>query len=394
MTSKFSFSPNQLAANVWYKPGTPPALINGHLDESFGVASRWPTLRRHLAQTGGAFGIMAAELAHLHPRTGLLALLKAEGIPTAVEVPAFTQPQDGATLARLELTGAGMAAIFQTEPGRKGWFVTRDGAPFRPDELIFDERLPNLLPTFDPVRLATTKGSWDERKQAARQQPKANRQALMQDYVAYLTVAKAHWGTLPAVSLHWNVNPGWEWRDEDGLDTIHASDPTYFDTPERFWQVVGRKPQYNSVRYLDQLLAVLKAAGFTPKTVYMDVDWTYDIPYITEVLRRHQRSLARQGVQLGINVVEASLTDQEALRYKDKTLRRVTDPGTAPNLLYAQTLIAITAFLQAQGLATPAVQLRIGSWSHRPYEVREQVEESRPGSLAHTACRIIEARRS
>ena len=29
---RFSFMPNQLAANAWYRPGTPPSLINGHLD--------------------------------------------------------------------------------------------------------------------------------------------------------------------------------------------------------------------------------------------------------------------------------------------------------------------------------------------------------------------------
>ncbi|MBI5835081.1 MAG: hypothetical protein HZB16_22480, partial [Armatimonadetes bacterium] len=238
---RFSFMPNQLAANAWYRPGTPPALINGHLDESFGRAELWPKLRANLKRLGGSFSCGAAEVGWLSTREGLLPLLRAEGIPLAVELPAFTQGIDGAELAEAELNGARLrsgeslfAKVFlldhpagRSDPDGRGWFVTRDGQPLVPDEILFDERIPNLLPTFDPVRLVAAEGTWAERKAAARRpngylpadMPFEQRlAALMDDYLRYLRVARTTWGErMPAVSLHWNVTAGWEWRDEAGL---------------------------------------------------------------------------------------------------------------------------------------------------------------------------------
>jgi hypothetical protein len=212
----------------------------------------------------------------------------------------------------------------------------------------------------------------------------------MQDYVRYLEVARAHWGDrMPAVSLHWNVNPAWEWRDERGLDAIHAANPDWCTTPEEFHRIVFTSPQYNSVRYLDQFLNVLNTAGFKPRTVFMDVDWTYSLPYVTELLRRHKSSLAARGVQMGINVVEAGLGEQEELFYDGHTLQRRVDPDTSPNVLYENTLVAIMAFLRGSGIYEPGMQIRAGSWSRRPAETGAQVDEASEGSLAHAANRII-----
>jgi hypothetical protein len=212
----------------------------------------------------------------------------------------------------------------------------------------------------------------------------------MQDYVRYLEVARAHWGDrMPAVSLHWNVNPAWEWRDERGLDAIHAANPDWCTTPEEFHRIVFTSPQYNSVRYLDQFLDVLNTAGFKPRTVFMDVDWTYSLPYVTELLRRHKSSLAARGVQMGINVVEAGLGEQEELFYDGQTLQRRVDPDTPPNVLYANTIVAIMEYLVGSGLSGPGLQIRAGSWSRRPAETGAAVDEASEGSLAHAANRII-----
>ncbi|MBI2298169.1 MAG: hypothetical protein HYU66_04325 [Armatimonadetes bacterium] len=411
---RLSFMPNQLAANAWYRPGEPPALINGHLDESFGHAERWPRLRANLRRLHGSFSLCAAEVGWLSTAEDLLPLLRSERIPLSVELPGFTQCLGGGELAEAELNGAPLrsganlfATIFRLDhptdrpdPAGHGWFVTRDGQPFVPDEILFDERIPNLLPTFDPEVLARTKGTWEQRKAAALRPnghplaagPSAALLAdLVEDYVRYLTVARAKFGAqMPVVSLHWNVNPGWEWRDQAALDAIQAADPAYFDVPANFWAIVQRHPQYNSVRYLDQLLDRLAAAGFRPRTVFMDVDWTYDVPYITEVLRRHQADLAARGVQMGVNVVEASLGVQDELIGEGQTLRRQTVPEDPPNLLYERTLMAIARYLQVTGLAGPELQWRVGSWSHRPCEVGRQVSEDTPGSLAHTANAIAD----
>jgi len=99
----FSFAPNQLAASAWYRPGDPKRAVNRHLDESFGQRELWPVLMQNLKRNRGSFGIAAAEIGHLKDCAGLLTLLKAEGIPVSVEVPAFTQPLDGAQFARAEI---------------------------------------------------------------------------------------------------------------------------------------------------------------------------------------------------------------------------------------------------------------------------------------------------
>jgi len=408
----FSFSPNQLAGSPWYRPGDPSRAVNGHLDESFGQRERWPALLKNLKQHHGAFGITAAEIGHLSSSTGLLALLRAEGIPVCVELPAFTQPLDAAALARAEILGEAVDGVNmfsstfridapqgRPEPFGKGWFITRDGTPFIPDEIVLDERVPNLMPEFDAAVLAQTPGTWEERKQAARRQSPftVSRQpydrllrSLMEDYVRYLAVARTHWGAqMPAVSLHWNVNSGWESRDEHGLDAIHAANPAWCKTPEEYHHIVFAAPQYNSVRYLEQLLDVLQQAGVTPRTVFMDVDWLYSVPYVTETLRRHKSSLAARGVQMGINVVEAGLSEHDELVYDGQTLSRRTAPNTPPNVLYENTLVAIAEYLRGSGIYEPGTQIRIGSWSRRPAETEAEVDETNPGSMAHAANRII-----
>ena len=408
--ASFSFVSNQCGGNVWYKPGG--TIINGHIDESFGNRTLWPRLMNHLKRTGGSFSVYAAEIGYMSSTDGLLSILKEEGIPLSVEMPGFTQCIPGTLLGEAELNGEPVngvnifstifriaAAEDRTDPDTNGWFVTKDRMPVIPDEILFDERQPNLLPEIDAHRLAATKGTWEERKAAAKKNngyavSMGDYQTLLatlrQDYVDFLQVAKTKWGDqMPAIGIHWNVNPGWEWRDQKGLDDIYAENPAYFNTADDFYAIVQKCPQYHSVQYLNDLIDVLIAAGFKPKTVYMDVDWTYDLPYITEVLKRHKEALKAKGVQMGINIVEASLQDDEELYFNGTTLARRTLPSGKPNDLYENTLIAIIQFLKASGIYDEDMQMRVGSWSHRPYETAAQVDEKTLGSMAHIADAIV-----
>lgn len=411
-TASFSFVPNQCAGNSWYRPGNPPSLINGHLDESFGDKSRWANLMESMKKDGGAFSIFAAEIGHMSNNSGLIPTLREAGIPISVEMPGFTQAIPGTALGEAELNGRAyngnniFASIFQIrnptdrpDPDGKGWFVTKDREPFIPDEILFDERQPNLCPQFDANKLASTQGTWEERMRAAlipspHPQSTGDFATLLsifrRDYVDFLNVAKDKWGDkMPAVSIHWNVVAGWEWRDQKGINDIHAKDPNYFNIADNFYAIVRNCPQYNSVIYLEELIDVLTAAGFKPKTVLMDVDWTYDIPYITETLNKHKKSLKAKGVQMGINIVEASINDNEELYYDGTTLRRRARIGANPNELYENTLIGICQFLKGSGIYEKGMQMRVGSWSHRPYETKAQIDENTTGSIAHTANEII-----
>lgn len=411
-TGAFSFVPNQIASAQWYRPGG--SLVNGHIDESFGAhPEKWETLRESLKKCGGSFSIFASEIGHMSQESGLIAMLKNEGVSISVEMPGFTQEIDGNSLAEAELNGlrAGgadniFARIFRLEepsgrpdPDGLGWFVTKDGRDFVPDEIIFDERVPNLCPEIDPAVLASAKGAWEERKRAAKKSGAYAAKygsfnglldAVIGDYIAFLRAAKTKWGySMPLVGLHWNVNPGWEWRDENGWDAIHAADPAYFDDPKNFWAIVQKRPQYNSVKYLERLVDAMTAAGFKPARIYMDADWTYDIPYITEVLKRHKASLKGRGIQMGVNVVEASIPEDAELVFENGTLKIRQGGGASKNELYENTLVAIAQFLVARGIYESGMHLRIGSWTHRPYEKGLEIDENIPGSLAHAANEII-----
>ena len=47
-------------------------------------------------------------------------------------------------------------------------------------------------------------------------------------------------------------------------------------------------------------------------------------------------------------------------------------------------------YLRGSGVYEPGMQIRVGSWSHRPAEKGAEVDEAASGSLAHTANRIID----
>jgi hypothetical protein len=77
------------------------------------------------------------------------------------------------------------------------------------------------------------------------------------------------------------------------------------------------------------------------------------------------------------------------LYFDGTTLARRTVSSGKPNELYENTLIAIVQFLRASGIYDKDIQMRVGSWSHRPYETGTQVDETIAGSMAHTANEIV-----
>jgi hypothetical protein len=176
---KLIFVPNQLTAAKWYRPGGD--LINGHIEESFADETLWPRLEGLLVAAHGAFGLNAAEIGHMSSET--LARFRSKGLAISVDTPAFTQCFTGRQLGELEFFGRSppgpdlFRSIFQLSPetdGRidpkdKGWFYTRDGVSFAPDEIVLDERMPNLLPHFEfDQLLRTPTAGWEKRKLAAR----------------------------------------------------------------------------------------------------------------------------------------------------------------------------------------------------------------------------------
>jgi len=65
------------------------------------------------------------------------------------------------------------------------------------------------------------------------------------------------------------------------------------------------------------------------------------------------------------------------------------DPRATPNAICENTLVAITEYLRGSGVYDKGMQIRVGSWSHRPSETGAEVHEAAVGSLAHTANQII-----
>lgn len=414
----FSFAPNQVAGSPWYQPEGKP--INGHLDESFGNAALWPGLIANLKESDGYFSLFAAEVGHMSTETGLIPLLKEEGIRLSVEMPGFTQCISGTDLGEAELNGkavGGTDNIFRRiflisnptdrpDPDGKGWFYSNDRKDVVPDQILFDERMPNLCPEFDPEKLAYTEGTWEERKNAARRNNFCMYYGmefndllarLRQDYVDFLKVAKAKWGDrMPEIGIHWNVIAGWEWRDENGIDDVNSMYPNYLKTPENFWHMALAYPQYNSVEYCNMLIDDLDAAGFKPTTVLFDVDWIYSVPYLTEVLMRHKAELKARGVQMGINIVEASpsLGELQELWYDGRTLAIRNGASGNKNVCYENTVTAIMQFLVGSGIYEDGMQIRVTSWTGRPEETGAEVNENREGSMAHAANEVYRIMKS
>ncbi len=252
---KFWFAPNQGAANVWYQPPPGSGVINGHIERSFKYFEYWPKLRATLLRNMSGFAVGTSELGFMNRAT--LQQFRDATIPVSTESPSFTQCADGRDLASLDFDGVSppsppdfFCSIFaicsgtpstdnRNDPHGTGWFRTLDDQAYTPEELVLDERMPNLLPSYDYATI--TNGSitdWAQRKAMALRDnctyantfnPYADRiTGLIHDYVEYAVAMKAHFAPNlpPRLSLHWNVHPAWEWSNPAWLDQLHSRLPT------------------------------------------------------------------------------------------------------------------------------------------------------------------------
>lgn len=411
------FTPNQLAANVWYRPAG--SVINGHVAGSFTNASLWPGLRAALGRVGGGFGVYAAELAFLS-RAQLAGL----GVPVQAEDPTWTQCLSAPDIARLALLGRSppsgpdlLCAVFRlcnaSADGRPpadgvGWYVASDGASFAPDAIVLDERAPGLLakpsPT-DPARMAQLFNAslpWPARKAAAFEdpcpayadfRPGAGRvDGVVADYVDFARALAARFPARPpALALHWNVVAWWEWADEACLDALNAAQPDAAAFRAAFFGLAA--PCHRDTAHLAALAAALCGNGTCPAAVYMDVDYTYNTSYAVDVLARNKAALAALGVPFGFNVVDACGAAPDCLIVDTgAALEAVAQPPPFdPNELHERSLLAVHAFFARAGVIDAATRLRVASWSVRPTEAGAAVDERIAGSMAHAAGRVFGA---
>jgi hypothetical protein len=412
-SGKYTFAPNQLAAAEWYRPQG--HVINGHIAESFAKTNLWPKIYDFLRGTHGSFGINAAEVGYL-TADQLLGFRNA-GIVISTEMPAWTQCFGGRVLGQAEFFGepAGGQNLFQSvfhittangrpDPAGRGWFVTKDGQDYAPDEVVLDHRIPGLLPSFkgDALLASATGLTWEQRKARARTDPCPAADAfhppsdrltgLIQDYLDYARVMARRFPDKPAFSFHWNVHPGWEWGDEQCLDALQSlhPDPASFERAFRYLE----KPCHRDTLILSRLLDVLCDAGACPGTVFMDIELNYQTGYALDVLRRNKDVLSKHGVSFGVDLsdecneramcLQVSRTPGHMSLEQEKV-----DDSKSENLLNRDSLVHKFEFLHANGIIDRDTHLRFESWSRRPIEQGPQVDEANPGSYANTMLHMI-----
>lgn len=412
-SGKYTFAPNQLAAAEWYHPLG--HVINGHIGGSFTETNLWPKLFEFLQKTDGSFGINAAEVGHL--TADQLLLFRKAGIAISTEMPAWTQCFSGRVLGLAEFFGepAQGQNLFQsifhttTEDGRfdpavRGWFVTKDGQDYAPDEVVLDHRIPALLPTFrgDVLIASAPDLTWEQRKARARTDPcpaadefhpQSDRvTGLILDYLDYAQVTARRFPDKPAFSFHWNVHPAWEWGDEQCLDTLHSlhPDPKPFEKAFRYLE----KPCHRDTAILSRLLDVLCRAGACPKTVFMDIDLHYRTGYALDVLRRNKNVLHQHGVSFGIDLTDECNEEPACVQVSPAAGQMRLDHENASdskseNMLDQKSLLNKFDFLRANGIIDRDTHVRFESWTVRPIEQGQEIDETTQGSYANTTLQIV-----
>jgi len=407
-----TFAPNQLAANAWYRPNG--NVINGHFDTSFAHAELWPRLRDRLIQRGGGLGIPAAEIGYLPLTT--IDLLRAEGLHLSVEMPGMTQCDPGEQIADFELFGkvqpdaTHLRAAFALDrmhdrpsPIGRGWLRTRDGHLVRPDEIVLDERIPALLPDYDLASIlakshqtsladAVRLAEHDTCSIASSFHPGLSRlDGLIEDYVDYSRVLVARFSNPPALSLHWNVTAGWEWRDKSCLTKL-ADQPGGREAFERRYRYLTDACHADTAA-LTRLLDRMCAASRCPFAVYIDMDLTYLTSYALGALRRDRAVIRNHHVAFGIDLTdECGVENCEVAAKGGNELRLSQQAGVtgSDNRAMERAVLTKLEFLQAHGIIDSQTAIRIQSWTPRPHEIGMQVAEARDGSFANTALRVME----
>jgi hypothetical protein len=412
---RYTFSPNQLAAAAWYMPAG--RLVNGHIEESFGNEKNWSELHRFLEKTDGAFGVNGAEIGYL--TSDWLLKLRRAGIRLSVETSAWPQCSRGVELARAEFFGDPVAgrnlfqSIFHVEiadgrsdPAGHGWFFTKDRKDYAPDEIVLDHRILQLLPRFDNDVLlkASPKLSWQARKDMARRDPCPAADGFhnpsvdrltgaLRDYVDYMSVMAQKFPARPAFSFHWNVNPGWEWGDEQCLDRLHERypDEASFDKAFRYLE----RPCHRDEAILDHLVDTLCKAGTCPATVFMDIDLHYRTNYALDALRRDRAVLRKYGVSFGVDLADEcneqpNCVEVETAPQEMQLEQKISTDTQSENILNQDSLVNKFKFLVDNGIINRNTHVRFESWSVRPIEQGDAVSERNETSYANTVRGLIQ----
>lgn len=288
-------------------------------------------------------------------------------------------------------------------PEGKGWLVTRDGDAYAPDEIVMDHHWDAILPTFEmPALWAPGPKSWEERKAKARRDtcPSASvwgpgptrLDNSVQDYVDYhKELQRRYPKATPAFSFWWPVSPGVEWMDEQCMDGVVARHPS----PSDFQYVLQHltEPCHRDSALLAKLVDAVCAESGCPKTVYMDIDLTYNTAYALDALKRNKAILEARHVGFGIGLAdecnEKPRCVQMNVSNERMALKSDDMPGMSENMLTQASLINKLAFLIDAGIVDGNTRIRIQSWSSRPFETGDQVNEDVSGSFADTALRIF-----
>jgi hypothetical protein len=348
VVGKYHFVPNQDVSASWHP-------LNGHVEGSFSDFALWPKLINHLLKNSGGFGFYSNEIAATSNTT--LAALRTKGLVISVDTPLWTQCAPASQIADAELNGTDNPMSKRFGIVGTGWFVTKDGTPFTPDEIVLDEREPALVPyprggghpndgcaaadTFNPG-LSRTDG-------------------MIQDFVTYANAVRAKWPTnTPHLSFYWNVNP--VFADQSPL--------------------------------LDKLVSTMCAAMVGPTTVYMDTDYT-STPNLLIVLKAYKTILAKHGVGFGIAIAGTPHSDAGKEYDIEPTadgnaLVYTAHPGTSSNQLYQTSELNILRWLIQKGIIDGSTRLHFQSWMTSPQEVGPAVSEATPYSLANTSNRMFE----
>lgn len=418
--TRFWFFPNQLGAQEYWRPKG--SLVNGHWRESFSQFSYWPQLSQHLAQIGGGVGIIVTELAFM--KKAELDEIRNRGMRIQIDEMMWTQCMDGVAAAQLELHGGranGMSlkdVIYGSKPARagiydQGFFVTEDGQDFAPDEIVLDERYPNLGYVMDAVKISDPSGTWEERKSRARidRCPAANafnsgvdrELGMILDYVEYSRVLRQKWpSNTPSLSFHWNASPGWDlgWDekcyDRQRAAQLAAGRPDPYLDPSNIANL--RFPCHRGVEVARDIIVAMCMDGQCPRAVYLDMDLSYNNDWVIEDLRRYKAMLSAvalpdgRTVSIGYGLNMHDHCYVEGLNcYRNFVNGQLLteNRGGNQNVLFEESVVNVGKFLRHHGVLDEETQIKFFTWDARPIEVGEQVRETNPGSMAHAALTFL-----
>jgi hypothetical protein len=210
-----------------------------------------------------------------------------------------------------------------------------------------------------------------------------------------LANAKQKFGSNLKFQINWNVNPGWEWRDERCLDKLYDRYPQAVDFDHGYRFLTD--PCYEDANHLRDLVHILCSNATCPENVLMDIDMYYNTGYSLEVLRKNKKVLAELKVPFGINLVDMcndypncvfeETSDGNAM-YMNKNAS-AKYPSYNRNMLQELSQLNMLHFLIKKNIVDEETKIAVASWTSYPVEQGAQVSETIVGSMAHTANQVL-----